>query len=253
MVGPVKPDKRLGQHFLHDQRAIARIADAIGVAPGEVVAEIGPGTGALTKALLERGAKVVALEMDERCWPLLEAMDGVTLVRGDALEFGAWLHLLPQGGKVVGNLPYNVGSEMVARLCELGRRVGPMTFMLQKEVVGRICARPGGGEWGRLGVVCQMACDARRLFDVAPGAFTPPPKVMSSVVEMVPLPAPRFAVDRDKLDRLLRAAFGQRRKMLRASLRGMVAEDAIAAAGIAPTKRPEELSLEELCRLAGAL
>lgn len=262
MTHAVKPaTKRLGQHFLHDIRVLERIVTATGGEQGVEMVEIGPGTGALTKPLLQQGFNVTAVEMDERCWPVLEGIsadfDGrLHVVQGDALRL-EWLPRLPLGGTVVGNLPYNVGTEIVAQLVALREgglpRVGRMVFMLQKEVVQRICARPGTDDWGRLAVLCQLHADCRSLFDVGPGAFSPPPKVMSSVVEIVPLPRPRYDVDTAKLDKLVRQAFGQRRKMLRVSLRGMVTEDDMLACGIAPTARVEEIGLEQLCKLAGRI
>lgn len=252
MGSPVAPAKKLGQHFLHNPRVIDRITQAINPQQGQTIAEIGPGTGALTKPLLAAGAHVVAIEMDDRCWPILEAMPNLTLIKGDALKLETWLPLLPSGSLIVGNLPYNVGTEIVATLLESGTQ-HRMTFMLQKEVIQRICAKPGTGEWGRLGVLTQLYANARKLFDVPPGAFLPPPKVMSSIVDIAPLPAPRFKVDTARLDKLLRLSFGQRRKMLRVSLKGHLSEAQIAALGIPPTARPEEIPLEQLCTLANAL
>lgn len=254
----VKTDKSLGQHWLHDVRVIGRIVDAIGAEPGERVIEIGPGMGALTRALLDAGAKVTALEIDNRCWEPLEqlsaAYDGrLEVVRGDALQ-ADWKSLLMEGNvKVVGNLPYNVGTEIVAQLVAASPRPGEMTFMLQKEVVQRICARPDTRDWGRLGVLCDVWCERRSLFDVSPGAFAPPPKVMSAVVRLRPLPSPRYVVDMKKLDVVLRAIFGQRRKMLRGVLKGVVSEEGMIGIGIDPTARGEVLDSKKICALAGLL
>lgn len=249
----VRPDKRLGQHFLHEKGVIERIVAAIGVVPGERVVEIGPGTGVLTKAMLEAGAVVTAIEIDERCWDVLEAMskayDGrLNVVRGDALQvLGRSVDV--EGLKVVGNLPYNVGTEIVVRLVELGSPL-EMVFMLQKEVIERICAVPDTSDWGRLGVLCDLLSQREDLFDVAPGAFTPPPKVMSSVCRLTPLPAPRYDVDMAKLDRVLRLIFGQRRKMLRGVLKGVVSAETLEELGINPTWRGEVLDTKQICAIA---
>lgn len=256
----IRTDKRLGQHWLHDSRVISRIVDAIGAAPGEKVIEIGPGMGALTRALLEAGVCVTALEIDARCWEPLEQLsasfDGrLQVLRGDALQ-ADWKALLASGNvKVVGNLPYNVGTEIVAQLVQGfdGLRPGEMTFMLQKEVVQRICARPDTRDWGRLGVLCDLYCSRRSLFDVSPGAFAPPPRVMSAVVRLTPLSSPRYVVDMAKFDRLLRVIFGQRRKMLRSVLKGMVDEEALCGLGIDPTVRGEVLDTKKICALAGLI
>lgn len=253
MSGGVRPDKRLGQHFLHERGVVERIATAVGVFEGERVVEIGPGTGVLTKALLEAGAVVTAIEIDERCWDGLEAMSRayggrLTVVKGDALQVLG--REVPVAGiKVVGNLPYNVGTEIVARLVVM-RSPLEMVFMLQKEVVERICAVPDTRDWGRLGVLCDLLCQREDLFDVGPGAFTPPPKVMSSVVRLTPLPAPRAEVDMVKLDKVLRLIFGQRRKMLRGVLKGVVSEDAMRGLGIDPSVRGEVLDTAAICGLA---
>lgn len=249
----VRPDKRLGQHFLHERGVVERIVAAIGVVKGEPIIEIGPGTGVLTKALLEAGAEVTAIEIDERCWDGLEAMsrafDGrLTVVRGDALQVLG--REVPVAGiKVAGNLPYNVGTEIVVRLVEMASPL-EMVFMLQKEVIERICAVPDTSDWGRLGVLCDLLSQREDLFDVGPGAFTPPPKVMSSVCRLTPLPTPRYDVDMAKLDRVLRLIFGQRRKMLRGVLKGVVSEDALRELGINPTWRGEVLDTAQICAIA---
>lgn len=173
-MGGVRPDKALGQHFLHERGVVERIVSAIGVKPGEHVIEVGPGTGVLTKAMLEAGAVVTAIEIDERCWDGLEAMsrayDGrLRVVKGDALQvLGRSVEV--SGHKVCGNLPYNVGTEIVVRLVETGSPL-EMVFMLQKEVVERICAVPDTRDWGRLGVLCDLLCQREDLFDVGPGGF----------------------------------------------------------------------------------
>lgn len=252
-------NKALGQHFLHDPRVLGRIVDAV-AATGMPVIEIGPGTGALTKPLLAKGFAVDVVEKDARWRALMlelaQAGQPVRLLGDDALTLDWRLYLQP-GQWVVGNLPYNVGTEIVAELVTLAARGGPLAgglvFMLQKEVVQRIAAKPGGGDWGRLGVLCDLMSARAVLFDVAPGAFNPPPKVMSSVVRLTPLPRPRFDVDLHTLEAVLRQSFGQRRKMLRASLRGVLEDSTIAALGIDPTRRPETLTTEEFCRLANAL
>lgn len=252
-MSSVRPDKRLGQHFLHERGVVERIVSAIGVKNGERVVEIGPGTGVLTKALLEAGAEVTAIEIDERCWDGLEAMsrayDGrLRVVKGDALQvLGREVEVA--GVKVAGNLPYNVGTEIVVRLVEMASPL-EMVFMLQKEVIERICAVPDTSDWGRLGVLCDLLCQREDMFDVGPGAFTPPPKVMSSVARLTPLPAPRFDVDMAKLDRVLRLIFGQRRKMLRGVLKGVVGEETMREIGIDPTWRGEVLDTAQICALA---
>lgn len=253
----IRAAKHLGQHFLHERGIIDRIITAINPQAGEHIVEIGPGTGVLTRGLLQAGAHVTAIEIDDRCWPVLEEMGAqfgnrLTIHKGDALKaFGTAVPVA--GRKVVGNLPYNVGTEMVAQLVQMRPITAEMTFMLQKEVVERICAVPDTRDWGRLGVLCDLYCDRQDLFDVAPGAFTPPPKVMSSVVRLHPLPRPRESVDTKKLDTLLRLVFTQRRKMLRSVLKGHVTEDTMLALGITPTDRAEVLSTAQFCALATAL
>jgi 16S rRNA (adenine1518-N6/adenine1519-N6)-dimethyltransferase len=258
----VRAEKRFGQHFLTNPRVVGRIADAVGLAKDERVVEVGPGTGVLTRALLERGAIVYAIELDERFWPVLEALGRefpgqLEVLRGDALEMD-WNGLLCGGlVKVVGNLPYNVGTEIVVKLITLPKPPKDMVFMLQKEVVRRICARPDVKEdradWGRLAVLCDLLCERHDMFDVGPGNFNPPPKVMSSVVRLTPMPAPRYAVDMAKLDVVLRAIFGQRRKMLRGVLKGLISEETLVGLGIDPTWRGEVLDTRQICAMARTL
>jgi len=254
-MSQIRAAKHLGQHFLRG--VIDRIVAAISPKADEHIVEIGPGTGVLTKALLQAGAHVTAIEIDERCWPVLEEMSAqfdnrLNIHKGDALQaFGT---AVPVAGlKVVGNLPYNVGTEMVAQLVQMTPITGEMTFMLQKEVVERICAVPDTRDWGRLGVLCDLYCNRQDLFDVSPGAFTPPPKVMSSVVRLTPLPAMREVVDTKKLDTLLRLVFTQRRKMLRSVLKGHITESTMESLGITPTDRAEVLSTAQFCALANSL
>jgi 16S rRNA (adenine1518-N6/adenine1519-N6)-dimethyltransferase len=253
--------KHLGQHWLHDPLVIDRIAQAClrDADLTQAVIEIGPGEGALTQALLQQGAKVIALELDPRCIEVLqakpEAKTGqLKIIHADALKTD-WPHLLASTGarRVVGNLPYNVGTELVARLLLVPQPLEALVFLLQKEVVLRLAAQPNTPDWGRLGVLSSLLADSRRLFDVGPGAFTPPPKVMSSVIELRPLPRRRYEADLAKLDIVLRAGFGQRRKMLRSALKGILTEAQIASAQVLPTARMEVLDVPALCRLARLL
>lgn len=250
--------KALGQHFLLDLNLTRRIARAAGAIGEGSVIEIGPGPGGLTRALLECGAaRLVAVERDERCAAALAEVAAaypgrLELVMGDALRIDP-ATLTPAPRRIVANLPYNIATALLLRWLERpGDYIG-MTLMFQKEVADRLLAQPGDPDYGRLSVLVQWLCRVRRLFDVPASAFVPPPKVTSSVVEIVPREAPLAAADRRSLERITQAAFGQRRKMLRASLRPLGGEALLLACGIDPTRRAEELTIEDFARLARQL
>ncbi len=254
----------LGQHFLMDMNLTDRIARAAAPLADTTVIEVGPGPGALTRSLLAHGARrVVAIERDERCvaalQDLIAACPGRLLViEGDALKIGAARLCAEHGGgrpcKIVANLPYNIATALLLNwLAELAS-ISEMTLMLQKEVALRIVAGPGSKTYGRLSVIIQWLCQARRLFDLPPRAFVPPPKVTSSLVQLTPRPQPLAAARREDLERVTAAAFGQRRKMLRTSLKSLDLDAGalIAAAGVDGTARAEALSVEDFCALARA-
>ncbi len=251
----VAPKKAFGQNFLTDQHYLNRIASAVRPDKGQTVVEIGAGTGALTKALLERGALVVCIEKDERCLPVLEELsnsfpNSLTIVDGDALEQD-FTTLAPKGSILAGNLPYNIGTQVVLNGLASADYFTRHVYLLQKEVVQRICATPeDASNWGRLAIACQMRGDCRNLFDVPPGAFFPAPKVTSAVVELTPLEGLRFPCDMKKVERITQVAFGQRRKMLRASLKSLMTTEQMASAGIDSSHRPETLSLKDFAALA---
>ncbi|WIV51884.1 16S rRNA (adenine(1518)-N(6)/adenine(1519)-N(6))-dimethyltransferase RsmA [Marivivens sp. LCG002] len=255
--------KSLGQNFLLDLNLTAKIARQAGDLAGSDVLEIGPGPGGLTRGLLAEGARrVLAIEKDERCLPALAeiaaAYDGrLKVINGDALEIDPLEYLTPPI-KIAANLPYNVGTELLVRW--LTPKEWPpfwtsLTLMFQKEVAERIVAKPGSKAYGRLALLAQWRADARIVIDLPPQAFTPPPKVSSAVVHLTALPAPRFEADAQTLSRVVAAAFNQRRKMLRASLKGVAPdiEDHLAAAGIPPTERAEQIGLEAFCALARSI
>lgn len=254
----VAPKKAFGQNFLTDKHYLRRICAAVGAQKGQTVLELGAGTGALTRALLESGAHVVCVEKDDRCIPVLADMakefaaNQLTVIEGDALEVN-FATLAPKGSMLCGNLPYNIGTELVMRGVATGDHFQKHTYLLQKEVVHRIAAKPNTNDWGRLAIACQLQAHCDNLFDVPPGAFFPAPKVTSAVVAITPLSQQQYPCDRKKLEYIARAAFGQRRKMLRASLKGVLTEDQLQHAHIDPARRPETLSLEEFCRLAALI
>jgi 16S rRNA (adenine1518-N6/adenine1519-N6)-dimethyltransferase len=252
--------KALGQNFLLDLNLTARIARAAGDLAGSDVLEVGPGPGGLTRGLLAEGARrVVAVEKDARCLPALAEIAAaypgrLEVIEGDALAIDTSALLTPPI-KIVANLPYNVGTELLVRW--LTPPTWPpfwqsLTLMFQKEVAERIVARPGGKAYGRLAVLAQWRCDARIVLTLPPEAFTPPPKISSAVVHLTALPAPRFPADPGLMQRVTATAFNQRRKMLRASLRslGPDIEERIVAAGLKPTARAEEIPVEGFAALA---
>jgi 16S rRNA (adenine1518-N6/adenine1519-N6)-dimethyltransferase len=252
--------KRLGQNFLLDRQLLDRIARIPGPLAGARVYEVGPGPGGLTRALLEQGAQVVAVERDSRCIPALEELKAeaggrLRVIEGDALAIDE-IAVAGAGAHVVANLPYNVGTLLLVRWLQ-GEQWPPwwqsLTLMFQQEVAERIVARPGGGAYGRLSVLAQWRSEARLALKVHRSAFVPPPKVMSAVVHIVPgaqPPGTRFAT----LERITAAAFGQRRKMLRRSLQAVPgALDALAEAGIDAERRAETLGVEEYVELARLL
>lgn len=255
--------KQLGQNFLLDLNLTARIARAAGDLSACDVLEVGPGPGGLTRGLLAEGARrVLAVEKDPRCVPALEEISAaypgrLEVICGDALEVDALTHLTAPV-RVVANLPYNVGTELLIRW--LTPKQWPpfwdsLTLMFQKEVAERIVARTRTEHYGRLALLAQWRCDARIVLTLPPEAFTPAPKVHSAVVHLTRLPAPRYPADEAVLMRLTAAAFNQRRKMLRSSLKGLAPEmeAKIVAAGLEPTARAEEISLEGFCALAREL
>ncbi len=250
--------KALGQNFLLDEQLLARIARLPGKLEGQQVLEVGPGPGGLTRALLRAGAQVTAIEMDRRCLPALaelaEAFPGqLTVIEGDATKIP---HGIDGPFHIVSNLPYNVGTALFVGW--LGGEAWPpqwasLTLMFQQEVAERIIAAPGGSAFGRLAVLAQWRAEAKIAMKVHRSAFTPAPKVMSAVVHVVPGVMPE-GVRARTLERLTEAAFGQRRKMLRQSLKGLPgALDALAELGIDPQRRAETLSVAEFVAVAGEL
>jgi 16S rRNA (adenine1518-N6/adenine1519-N6)-dimethyltransferase len=252
--------KSLGQNFLLDLNLTSKIARQAGDLEGHDILEIGPGPGGLTRGLLSEGARrVLAIEKDERCLPALAEIaevyeDRLKVISGDALAINPLEHLTSPI-KIVANLPYNVGTELLVRWLtpkEWPPFWSSLTLMFQKEVAERIVARPGSKAYGRLALLAQWRADARIAITLPPEAFTPPPKISSAVVHLTALDKPRFEADAKTLERVVAAAFNQRRKMLRASLKGVSPdiEDRLIAAGIKPTDRAEQIELEQFCALA---
>jgi len=249
------PRKRFGQHFLHDPRIIAKILAAVAPARGDSLVEIGPGLGAITLPLLEQAGKLTAIELDRDVIPRLESLAAnrgeLRIVQGDALEV-VLAPLAPAGAKLrlVGNLPYNVSTPLLFHFLDQADCIQDMHFMLQKEVVQRMAARPGGKEYGRLTVMLASRCKVEPLFNIGPGAFRPPPKVDSAFVRLTPFAAPPFPIpDRVRYARIVTQAFSHRRKTLKNALAGLVDEAAMIAGGIDPKARPETLSASDFAKL----
>jgi len=251
--------KRFSQNFLHDAHYIGRIVDAIAPAPDDRIVEIGPGLGALTAPLVDRAGHVTCVEIDRDLAARLRARFApaqLTVIEADALQLD-WRALVdadPRPVKVVGNLPYHISTPLLFALLPIAERVTAQHFMLQKEVVDRIVAAPGSKDYGRLSVMLQFRYRVARLFVVPPGAFSPPPKVHSAIVRMLPIPPAELPrVDADSFARVVAAAFGQRRKTLRNALAGLLPEEAIRAAGVDPSARAETLAVEHFVRLTAQL
>ena len=244
--------KRFGQNFLTDPNTVRRIIDAVRPGPTDTVVEIGPGLGALTEPLLAVLPRLHVVEIDRDLIARLRQRhdpDRLVIHEGDALAFD--FAALGEQLKVVGNLPYNISTPLLFHLAGFAAQVREMTFMLQKEVVMRMVVEPGGGDYGRLSVMLQYRFDMLRLFDVPPGAFRPAPKVTSSIVRMVPKPTESLtAVDADLLGEIVTAAFGQRRKTLRNTLKAIVAAGALEAIGIDPGLRAERLTLADFVAIS---
>ncbi len=249
--------KRFGQNFLHDNYVIRRIVDAINPQPGQQLVEIGPGLGALTEPVADAAGHLNVVELDRdlaqrlREHPFLASK--LTITEADALKFDFRTLLVEPSGKlrVFGNLPYNISTPLLFHLFEFVDCIQDMHFMLQKEVVDRMAAGPGSKTFGRLSVMTQYYSQVLPVVQVPPGAFNPPPKVDSAVVRLVPhAERPHRAEDIATLNAICTAAFGQRRKTLRNSLRDHLSEAQIAAAGIDPAARPESLSVAQFVALA---
>lgn len=252
--------KSLGQNFLLDLNLTAKIARQAGPLDGCDILEIGPGPGGLTRGLLAEGARfVLAIEKDRRCLTALHQISNayperLTVLEGDALSIDPLQYLTPPI-KVAANLPYNIGTELLIRW--LTPPQWPpfwtsLTLMFQREVADRIVAQPGSKAYGRLALLAQWRCDPQIVMSLPPEAFTPPPKISSAVVHFTALPAPQFPADPKVLERVIAMAFNQRRKMLRSALKGLGPdiEDRLVAAGLKPTERAEQVSLEGFCNLA---
>jgi 16S rRNA (adenine1518-N6/adenine1519-N6)-dimethyltransferase len=249
--------RSLGQNFLLDGNLIARIARAARPLAGVNVIEIGPGPGGLTRALLQEGAQsVTVVERDDRCIAALTELAAtypgrLIVIADDAMAFDTAKCVAPPR-KIVANLPYNIATALLLRWLPGIGEYQSLTLMFQKEVAARLTAKPRSKDYGRLSVLVQWLCEITVLFDVRPSAFVPPPKVTSSLVRIVPRAEPLAACARSDLERVTAAAFGQRRKMLRQSLKplGLPVEELLRATTIAPERRAEELSVEEFCALA---
>ncbi len=253
--------KRFGQHFLKDQEIVCQIIQAANLTSNDTVVEIGPGPGILTKALLETPIqKLYSVEIDSQFYPHLKSLeafypDRFHLMMKDALTVS--LKEFPQSRlKIIANLPYNIGTALILNWLKEIEKVDSMVLMLQKEVVDRICAVPQTKAYGGLSILCQVKCYTTLLFDVPPGAFVPPPKVMSAVVRLVPKEQFISAEELSYLEKIMGILFQQRRKMLRVSLRKLDVdniEGLLKQHGFDPHQRPESLSVEQMILLAKVL
>lgn len=241
--------KRFGQNFLTDTSIVRQIADRY-QNTRQTIVEIGPGRGALTEALLESGDKVIALELDRDLIPLLRRQfadkSGFELHQTDALKYD-WSSLSSEAPlHIVGNLPYNIATPLIFNLLSNLNIISDMQFMLQWEVVSRLCAKPGSKHYGQLSVVVQNLCDTSALFEVPSSAFSPAPKVMSGVVQLVPRQTPHVNPSlHGEFNHLVKCAFAQRRKTLRNNLKGLLSEEQIKGCGVDPGKRAETLGIEQ--------
>ncbi|HET7925403.1 MAG TPA: 16S rRNA (adenine(1518)-N(6)/adenine(1519)-N(6))-dimethyltransferase RsmA [Rhodanobacteraceae bacterium] len=252
----MRAKKRLGQHFLHDPGVIRRLVDAIRPQPSDTMVEIGGGPGALTIPLSEKLERLHVVEVDRELAAALPSRvahpERLVVHEADALEFdfGA-LAAGPHSLRVVGNLPYNISTPLLFHLAGFAPLIKDLHVMLQREVVERITAVPGGKDYGRLTVMLALFARSQVCFDIGPGAFKPPPKVWSTVVRLVPHETPPFAVaDRVRFAALVAHLFSMRRKTLGRALKGRLTPDAIASAGIDPKARPETLAPADFARLA---
>ncbi len=251
--------KSLGQNFLFDLNLTGRIARAALPLKGTVV-EIGPGPGGLTRALLLAGAeKVIAIEKDRRAIaalaPLVEAAEGrLEIIDADAMKINpAELGSEDAPRQIVANLPYNIATGLLLNWLDYIDRIDGMTLMFQREVGQRITAEQGESAYGRLAVMCQWLCETHAIFDIPPQAFVPPPKVVSSVVQLIPRAAPLAAADKTCLEDVTRALFGQRRKMLRSSIKSLKVGGLLDGLELTGDERPEHMGIEEFCAIAEAL
>lgn len=255
---PHKARKRFGQHFLHDQNIIQKMLRAINPQPGESLVEIGPGQGALTFPLLERCHKLTAIELDKDLIPILQRQapqfGELTLINQDILQTDLGALELTPPVRIVGNLPYNISTPLMFHLLAQSDQVKDMHFMVQKEVAQRIVAHCGDRHYGRLSIMMQYYCRSEYLFDVAPGCFSPPPKVDSAIIRLVPHTSPSVTVnDLDVLSEVVKMAFNQRRKTIANSLKKRLRREQITALQIDPRLRAENLSLDDFARLANLL
>jgi 16S rRNA (adenine1518-N6/adenine1519-N6)-dimethyltransferase len=252
--------KSLGQNFILDKNFTDKIARAAGDLSAFTVLEVGPGPGSLTRSILDAGAKkLVAIEKDQRCLEALKELqefygERLELINEDALEFDP-LSLCYSGTgkiKIIANLPYNIGTVLLFKWLRNSEKISSMTLMLQKEVVDRIVAKPGDKHFGRLAVMVNFLCETKMLFTVNKSVFTPPPKVTSAIVQIIPRTKPLADIEFSKLEKVVAAAFNQRRKMLRSSLKSIFenAEEILNNCGINPELRAEQLTIEEFCKIA---
>jgi len=246
--------KSLGQNFLFDLNLTRRIARSAGSLSGTTI-EVGPGPGGLTRALLLEGAShLIAIEKDQRATNLLRGLASAAgkrlrVIEGDVTNIAVWdLGQAPR--RIIANLPYNIATKLLTSWLTHANAFESFTLMFQREVAQRITSKPGDTAYGRLSVLTTWLADSQILFDVPASAFVPAPKVTSSLVQIVPLPSPRFPCKQLALETITRIAFGQRRKMLRSSLKKIGGEKLLNAAEIDPKKRPQEVNIEEFCRLA---
>lgn len=250
-----RPRKRFGQNFLHDAQVIHAIVAAIAPRPGEHLVEIGPGRGALTRMLLAECGRLDVVELDrdlvEHLRQQFAAEDRLRIHSGDAMKFD--FCSLGEGLRVVGNLPYNISTPLLFHLFGQAACIQDMHFMLQKEVVDRLCAGPGEKEYGRLGIMAGYYCAMEPLLEVGPESFYPRPKVVSAVVRLTPHARRPVDIEPEPLGRVVAAAFSQRRKTLRNALGGLLSVDEIEDAGVDPAARAETLGLEDYARLARRL